>query len=168
MPDDNVVPLPPAPQLNRSGYSSVTYGDPNPAGFPSSAEQFNSAAVGVITGLAALLEPTLSQAAGAAGHDARLICSLVRTQVAMGRRIAELEAQLLAQQQPQTPEPPKAISVAEAARLVGRTEACVRSWCAVYGIGIKIDGRHWKVSRSLLRALLVDRHGEDVLPHGLR
>ena len=73
-----------------------------------------------------------------------------------------------AQQQPQTPEPPKAISVAEAARLVGRTEACVRSWCAVYGIGIKIDGRHWKVSRSLLRALLVDRHGEDVLPHGLR
>lgn len=50
--------------------------------------------------------------------------------------------------------PREAISLRQAAKLAGRSESTVRSWCAEYHIGRRVVGGPWQVSRAALAMLL--------------
>lgn len=53
----------------------------------------------------------------------------------------------------------EAISLKEAAQIAGRSESTIRNWCNRRGIGRRIAGGKWDVSRIAL-AMLLD--GDDV------
>ena len=53
----------------------------------------------------------------------------------------------------------EAISLKQAAELAGRTESTVRNWCSQRGVGRRIAGGKWDVSRVAL-AMLLDGDAE--------
>jgi hypothetical protein len=59
------------------------------------------------------------------------------------------------------------LSIEEAATLVGRSPQCVRGWCRIYKVGVRVRGQ-WQVDRRCLRQFLADRFGEARLPAALR
>jgi hypothetical protein len=71
----------------------------------------------------------------------------------------------------------EALTVRQAAELVGRSEACVRGWAALHDLGRRIGGGGWEISRVALsmhvendrRALTAylagDRSSELVAPY---
>lgn len=48
----------------------------------------------------------------------------------------------------------EAMSLRSAAKFAGRSETTVRGWCAMYGIGRRIVGGPWTVSRVALAMLI--------------
>jgi len=50
-------------------------------------------------------------------------------------------------------------SIKEAARTAGKSERTVRNWCAEHGIGRRVAGGTWAVSKVAL-AMLLDGHLE--------
>jgi hypothetical protein len=53
----------------------------------------------------------------------------------------------------------EAISLRTAAKIAGRSETTVRGWCAMHGIGRRIVGGPWQVSRVALAMLLEGSEG---------
>lgn len=48
----------------------------------------------------------------------------------------------------------EALSVRQAAKIAGRSESTVRTWCELYGIGRHVVGGPWQISRAALQMLL--------------
>jgi hypothetical protein len=46
------------------------------------------------------------------------------------------------------------ISLKEAANIAGRSQSTLRGWCAVYGLGRRIGGGTWSVSKVALAMFL--------------
>jgi hypothetical protein len=71
----------------------------------------------------------------------------------------------------------EAIELTVAAKVTGRSAGTIRGWCLKYGIGRRIVGGPWQVSRLALQMLLDgntkallayqtgDRHGDLVAPY---
>src|SRR4051812_39528449 len=65
-------------------------------------------------------------------------------------------------------DPREAIGLKQAAALAGKSEATLRSWCALYDIGRRVAGGSWMISRIALamfldgdkRALRAYLHGD--------
>ena len=53
-------------------------------------------------------------------------------------------------------DPREAISLRQAAKIAGKSESTVRSWCALYHVGRRVVGGPWQVSRAALQMLLDD------------
>ena len=51
-------------------------------------------------------------------------------------------------------DPREACSLAQAARRAGKSESTVRSWCLNHGIGRRVVGGTWSVSKPALEMLL--------------
>lgn len=50
--------------------------------------------------------------------------------------------------------PREAIALRQAAKIAGRSESTVRTWCALYHIGRLVVGGPWQISRAALAMLL--------------
>jgi hypothetical protein len=48
----------------------------------------------------------------------------------------------------------EALTLAQAAEIADRSEATVRSWCALHDIGRRVAGGNWRVSRVALAMFL--------------
>lgn len=48
----------------------------------------------------------------------------------------------------------EAISLAQAAKVCGKSQSTVRGWCSRYWIGRRVVGGKWEVSRAALQMLL--------------
>jgi hypothetical protein len=87
-------------------------------------------------------------------------------------RIANLEKELKTQAKVillLTCDPPRTwLSIEEViARGVGLSPQAIRYWCRHYGIGELVKGR-WRISLAKMRAVWIDRYGEEHMPTGLR
>ena len=56
-------------------------------------------------------------------------------------------------------DPREACTLAQAARRAGKSESTVRNWCLNHGIGRRVVGGTWSVSRPALEMLL---DGDDI------
>jgi hypothetical protein len=57
-------------------------------------------------------------------------------------------------------DPREAMTVEAAAKIAGRDTRTIRYWCAASGIGRRIAGGHWAVSRPLFFMRIENRHRE--------
>jgi len=108
-------------------------------------------------------------AARARPRDDRMAAEVARLASQVARLVEVVEARLPAPEPVEDDDDAGDVSVAEAARLAGRSTQTLRRWCDDFGVGKYSDAAGcYLVCRAKLRAHLVGRYGAARLPAGLR